>query len=141
MSVDLEGRKLTLEENLLAGEYWDSLMFASSRIDLENARKALGKAPLAVQWAVMADIEQLWLQDHQPERDENPFLTFPLVQEPVQMPVEVKEAFHLIPQSKIVRDEPTAPHALSSYALRVLHCLKQPLALYGFAVPQRFPLR
>lgn len=66
-------RVLNSEDKLLAGELWHSLMFAPSRIELEDARLELGKASLPIQWAVIDVIREQWVQEQELTRDENPF--------------------------------------------------------------------
>ncbi|BCM92099.1 hypothetical protein IAD21_03978 [Abditibacteriota bacterium] len=131
--------ELTVEEQEMAREHWDSLMFSFSNIELEAARLALAKAPLVVQWAVMADINQLWLQEYQPRRNENPFLINSFIPDPVQVPVEVETRL-CHQQIEILEAKAPEPHAVSDYMLRFMQWLNQPLAFNTRTFSQRPPL-
>ncbi|RYF51003.1 MAG: hypothetical protein EOO38_04270 [Cytophagaceae bacterium] len=73
VATEPEGDPLSLEEQALAAQLWEALMFALSRSELEQVRLALGKAPMPVQLAVMADLAMLWKLEYEPTREENPF--------------------------------------------------------------------
>ena len=74
MHSDVEELALTPGEREVASEHWDAMMFAPSRIALESARLDLMEAPFSVQHAVIAAITANWLDEYEPEREENPFL-------------------------------------------------------------------
>lgn len=74
MSSDDEGLRLTAEEYVLASQHWEALMFAFSCSELGSAQLALLQAPIPVQHAVIASINDHWLRDYTPTKGENPFL-------------------------------------------------------------------
>lgn len=74
MHSDAEELSLNPSEREMAREHWDAMMFAPSRTALESARLALMDAPFPIQQAVIANINANWLEEYEPEREENPFL-------------------------------------------------------------------
>jgi hypothetical protein len=73
MSSQFQESDLTPEERELAHDQWEALMFADSRVALEKAQLALLDAPPIVRQAVMNSINDFWMRDHEPGRNENPF--------------------------------------------------------------------
>lgn len=74
MDEDAKDYGLTDAEREMACRHWHALMFATFQLELGAAQLALMEAPLAVQHAVMADINLHWLREYTPTKSENPFL-------------------------------------------------------------------